>query len=67
MLVLSRKNGEQIQIGQDIVIRVCRVQGGRVQLGIVAPKNVRVRRSELPVHIEDESGQVTFSYLTHDA
>ncbi|MCA9186456.1 MAG: carbon storage regulator, partial [Planctomycetales bacterium] len=43
------------------------VQGGRVQLGIVAPKNVRVRRSELPVHIEDESGQVTFSYLTHDA
>ncbi|MCA9184255.1 MAG: carbon storage regulator, partial [Planctomycetales bacterium] len=31
MLVLSRKNGEQIQIGQDIVIRVCRVQGGRVQ------------------------------------
>lgn len=47
MLVLSRKTGEQIRIGKDIVVTVLVVAGGRVRLGISAPSEVRVVRSEI--------------------
>jgi carbon storage regulator len=47
MLVLSRKIGEAIVIGDNIVISVSRVAGNRVTLGIEAPDDVRVLRSEL--------------------
>lgn len=47
MLVLSRKKGEQIRIGDDIVITVQRLSGNRVSLGIEAPANCRITRGEL--------------------
>lgn len=47
MLVLSRKNGESIRVGNDIEITVCQVSGNRVRLAISAPKDVSIRRSEL--------------------
>ena len=47
MLVLERKPGETIMIGDDIVVRLVRVSGNRVKLGIEAPKHVLVLRSEL--------------------
>lgn len=50
MLVLSRKPLEQIQIGESIVVTVVRVEGGAVRLGIEAPSEVRVFRSELLPH-----------------
>lgn len=54
MLVLSRKVGEQIVIGDGIVLTVTRVSNNRVTLGIQAPDSVRVLRSELsPVATED--------------
>ena len=46
MLVLTRKEGESICIGDKIVVTVIRVQGSRVRLGIEAPKEFRVLRSE---------------------
>ena len=49
MLVLSRKKGEQIRIGDDIVITVHRVSGNRVSLGIEAPGSCRIVRGELQV------------------
>ena len=48
MLVLSRKRGESILIGDDVVLVVQQIRGNRVQLGIVAPENVMIRRGELP-------------------
>lgn len=48
MLVLSRKAQQTIQIGDDVVITVVRVHGGHVRIGIEAPREVRVRRGELP-------------------
>lgn len=48
MLVLSRKSGEQVVIGSDIVITMLASKGNRVMIGIDAPQSVRVRRSELP-------------------
>jgi carbon storage regulator len=47
MLVLSRKIGESISIGQDISIEIVAIEGERVRVGIQAPKEVRVFRKEL--------------------
>ncbi|QDU87685.1 hypothetical protein Pla175_10510 [Pirellulimonas nuda] len=47
MLVLSRKAGEKIQIGDGITLEVRRVAGNRVTLAIEAPKDVRILRGEL--------------------
>jgi carbon storage regulator len=47
MLVLTRKAGENIHIGDQIVISVVRVKGKRAKLGIEAPPSVSVRRQEL--------------------
>jgi carbon storage regulator len=47
MLVLSRKTGERIHIGENITIEVRRVAGNRVTLALDAPRNVRILRGEL--------------------
>jgi carbon storage regulator len=47
MLVLSRKTGEEIVIGQDIRVTVVDVKGGKVKIGIQAPDDVAIFRSEL--------------------
>ena len=47
MLVLTRKQEQQIMIGDDIVITVLKIKGGGVRLGVEAPKDVTVLRGEL--------------------
>lgn len=47
MLVLSRKIGEKIHVGNDITIEVRRVAGNRVTLAVEAPREVRILRGEL--------------------
>ncbi|AMO84401.1 Carbon storage regulator [Solibacillus isronensis B3W22] len=47
MLVLSRKKGETIMIGDQIEVKVISVEGDQVKLGIIAPKTVKVHRSEV--------------------
>ncbi len=47
MLVLSRKKGETIMIGDEIEVKVLSIDGDQVKLGIVAPKSVKVHRSEI--------------------
>ena len=47
MLVLSRKPGEKIVIGNDITITVVEIKGNRIRVGIDAPDEVRVLRGEL--------------------
>lgn len=49
MLVLTRKIGEAIQIGDEVTIEVLEVHAGRVRLGITAPRTIGVHRSELLV------------------
>lgn len=48
MLVLSRKSGQQIRIGDEITVTIVKSQGNTVRIGIEAPKEVRVVRAELP-------------------
>ncbi|MEO1525151.1 MAG: carbon storage regulator [Planctomycetota bacterium] len=47
MLVLSRKAGEKLIIGDDVVLTINRISGNRVAIGIEAPRNVRIVRGEL--------------------
>lgn len=47
MLVLTRKVGESIVIGDNIVVTVTAVQGNKVRLGITAPPEVTVHRNEV--------------------
>ncbi len=47
MLVLSRNTGEELMIGEDILIRVVKTANGRVTLAFDAPKSVSIMRSEI--------------------
>lgn len=47
MLVLSRKIGERIVIGDNVVVTIVGMRGGQLRLGIEAPKTVRILRDEL--------------------
>lgn len=47
MLVLSRKRGERIVIGDNVIIEVVDIRGEKVRIGIVAPDDVEVDRSEV--------------------
>lgn len=59
MLVLTRKVGERIIIGDGIIVAVNRVAGNRVTLGIDAPDNVRIMRGEIEpvVHAFGREGE----------
>ncbi len=54
MLVLTRREGQVLRIGDAIEIHVLRVDGDRVSIGIVAPPSVRVLRGELVDAVSDE-------------
>lgn len=49
MLVLSRKEGERIVIGDNITLVISKVNGNRVTIGIEAPRDVKIVRGELEV------------------
>ena len=48
MLVLSRRTGEQLIIGEGITITILKVCGEQIRIGIEAPSSVQIRRGELP-------------------
>lgn len=47
MLILQRKAGESLVIGEDVLVTVVSVEGGRVRLAISAPSEISILRSEL--------------------
>lgn len=55
MLVLSRKKDESIMINNDIEIKILSIDGEQIKIGIVAPKNVKVHRSEIFEAIQAEN------------
>jgi len=56
MLILTRKLGEEIRINEDIVIKVLRLQGRQVAIGIAAPVEVPVHRQEIYERLQFENG-----------
>ena len=59
MLVLTRKKGEVIKIGDDIEITVVAAKGEQVKIGISAPKNVEIYRKEVYEEIIAENKQAS--------
>ena len=55
MLVLTRKSGERLMIGDDVMITVLEVGRGQVRLGIKAPDGLRVYREEIYVRVIEEN------------
>lgn len=57
MLILTRKSGEKIRIGDDIVVMITGVNGNQVKVGVDAPREVEVHRQEIYEQIqEDKNG-----------
>jgi carbon storage regulator len=56
MLILTRKVGEVIMIGDDIVVKVLGVRSGQVKIGVDAPRELAVHRQEIFERIQAEGG-----------
>ncbi len=61
MLILARKSGEAIAIGEDIKITVLGIYGKQVKLGIAAPDRIAVYRDEIFKRIQQENIRASMS------
>ena len=57
MLILTRRVGESLMIGDDVTITVLGVKGNQVRIGVKAPKEVAVHREEILNRIEEASAE----------
>ncbi|OAA83169.1 carbon storage regulator CsrA [Clostridium ljungdahlii] len=64
MLVISRKKGESLLLGEDIEITVVKVEEGTVKLSISAPRNIKILRKELYKEIEEENKNAAASDIS---
>ena len=55
MLILTRKSGEGIRIGDSITLRIIEIRGNQVRLGVDAPKNISVHREEIYELIREQN------------
>ena len=58
MLILTRKKGESIKIGDDIEIFITEIKGDKVRIGISAPEHMKITRTELYLTVENNKEAV---------
>lgn len=59
MLIITRKKGESLMIGDDVEIIVSKIDDGSVKIGIKAPKDVSILRKEIYEEVEKENKEAT--------
>lgn len=59
MLIITRKKGESLMIGDDIEIVISKIDDGSVKLGIKAPRDIEILRKELYEEVEQENKEAT--------
>ena len=55
MLILTRKVGEAIVIGDNVTVKLLEMKGGQVKLGVEAPDNITINREEVYLRILEEN------------
>jgi carbon storage regulator len=59
MLILSRRVGESVRIGDDVTLTVLGIKGAQVRLGFAAPREIAVNREEVYQRIQADSAQMS--------
>jgi len=57
MLILTRRIGETLMVGDDVAVTVLGIKGNQIRLGVDAPKDVSVHREEIYQRIQKERGE----------
>jgi carbon storage regulator len=61
LLIITRRPGEKIMLGDDVVIEVIEVSGSSVRVGIAAPKSLPVYREEIWKSVKDEQARAGYA------
>ncbi|MFT8319208.1 MAG: carbon storage regulator CsrA [Sporolactobacillus sp.] len=66
MLILTRKLGESIKIGDQIEVKIVAIEGDQIKLGIEAPRSIDIHRKEIYEAIQKENNQAISGDLSKD-
>ena len=62
MLILTRRVGEKLIIGEDVTVSILSVKGHQIRVGIEAPRDVQIHREEIYLRIQEERKNLNGAY-----